>query len=130
MTLSATVGGGGGGGARGIMKHRNGSHRCLSECRKSPSWDLGPRRYLFGDNSALNKFNQTKLNLIKLTKQSSSSFVIVVVVAVPRHSSFAIVIAVVVVVVVGPLLRLSSLWLSSLIFYLSSLLLSSLVFSC
>ena len=24
------------------------------------SWYLGPRQYLFGDNSALNKFNQTK----------------------------------------------------------------------
>ena len=24
------------------------------------SWDLGPRQYLFGDNSALDKFNQTK----------------------------------------------------------------------
>ena len=30
------------------------------------SWDLGPRQYLFEDNSALNKFNQngTKLNRI------------------------------------------------------------------
>ena len=30
---------------------------------KSPtSWDLGPRQYLFGDSSALNRFNQPTAN--------------------------------------------------------------------
>ena len=56
-----------------FMKHGNGSHRCPSLCRNHSggdsvaigivsfiptSWDLGLRQYLFGDNSALNKFNQ------------------------------------------------------------------------
>ena len=29
------------------------------------SWDLGPHQYLFGDNSALNKFNQARELTIK-----------------------------------------------------------------
>ena len=42
------------------MRHSGGDSVALGIVPSSPTfWDLGPRQYLFGDNSALKTFNQT-----------------------------------------------------------------------